>query len=237
MTDVSGAIHRKQFDPSTLGATAWWRADRTDKITFGVGSKIAIVQSLINPSQILGQAVAIDQPTLSTGTFNGHDCFSFDGLTQFMTDNTTFAALTNPFTMLIAVRPATWVLNATICVTADAGETVDFYQSPGSPNVRMYQGGAGIEGTPVPLTLGQCHVVGCRYDNGGSSTIQVDRGAAVAEGGLGPGTMSSVSVGRDGSNPINWWAGDIAELIFLPGRLSDVDMQTAMVGLLGYYSL
>lgn len=209
------------WTPASLtGLAAWWDASDATTFTYSSGSVVSQWRDKSGNARHLSQATTTDQPS-RTGTINGKSAVLFDGTSDYMAS--TAYTPTKPTTLLAIARNTAASGQRDLIVSSNpegricrtSGGTIDTYQGS-------------FLSTGVSWGTTNAHSVAVTL-NGASSKIAADSGAwALGDAGSSAFGTNGWHVGKFSSSLVEYWQGEICEIIHVNAAISDADKASFM---------
>ena len=210
-----GVSTASSFSPLDLSPALWLDASDESTLSGPGGGAVSTWSDKSGNGHDFSQATSSSQPTSGTRTMNSLNVLDFDGTTDFLQNNPSTIAASQPFTVWAVVERDTDIYGRVLT-------QISPYVLAAFLNVDRTYSGAGslISGTSGDAPTATPLIARYTFD-GASSSVHID-GVQTASGDMGTTDFTTGNVTRIGAyqSGIQNFDGAIAEMIFVEGTLT-----------------
>jgi len=210
-----GVSTASSFSPLNLSPALWLDASDETTLSGPGGGAVSTWSDKSGNGHDFSQATSSSQPTSGTRTMNSLNVLDFDGTTDFLQNNPSTIAASQPFTVWAVVERDTDIYGRVLT-------QISPYVLAAFLNVDRTYSGAGslISGTSGDAPTATPLIARYTFD-GASSSVHID-GVQTASGDMGTTDFTTGNVTRIGAyqSGIQNFDGAIAEMIIVDGTLT-----------------
>jgi hypothetical protein len=156
----------------------------------------------------------VNGPTLIFGAINGHRALQFDGVNQYGQNNNAGYIRNQPHTFYMVFNQLTWTIGDHFSDAAIVVNSATFFQSDGSPNMKLFAGTANANILNPQLALSTYGIVTGVF-NGANSEIRNNNNVAVIAN---PGVSNAIGLTLASNSALTQFGNiEVAYLIIRSG--------------------